>query len=776
MKKIKKLLELSGIINIILSLILIPHVTIIGAFILITGMLLLSYSFLSIEELQKKRVSLIIMMIILFIFNIIDAILILITLDAISEEIKKINNNSPPIEKEILSAETKRIDLLLKVGLGMVITSGILFATTSWKIISDPVKVLILIIMSLLFLGLSKFSEEKLKIKRTTEGYFILGLSFLLFSWIGVGYFGIFSPWFSYSGAGKNLVYFITFSLIGLQTFIISKKFSKKELIYIAIMSIYLSIYHLLSFFNLTIVQITIILTAISTIINILLRNKKDNVLKQINNSISYTYWILILTNCYKENYIVVSIASILNIINLLYLIIKNKDLTKNIFTIIISYTLILTSIIKLNVSLDKCLIILTAISIFSLLLKFIKPIQQKSLLYTNQVIYILTSIVLIIIISTYDSNIKLLSATAIYLITNIINSIKLYKNDYHKIAYYTQPLTLTVSIFSIGYFIDANIISFNLMNVFSIIVVLFAIMHFFIKEKILKEVYFVLLLITTILTFLVNCGVSDILAAFSILIVSIYVYFINKKDLKIPSYIFILLNIYMAVDTIKTIYGTNFYTNLIVLLIYGILIFSIKDKKLKTTTNIMLLLPLYNLLISSSFDDIIKQIIFNLFQVYILFLILKFIVKNEKIRDIVACIGLSIILIQIIFVQDILVILYVGILGIIAIMISFHKKEYKALFYTGIVITIANIIIQLWNYWTQIPFWLYLLLCGIFIIVFVTYKEVNKQDTIELKQDMKKQNEEITINKRDVLFCPRCGTKNRGGKFCPKCGNDLTK
>lgn len=776
MNKIKKLLEVSGIINTILSLILIPHITILGASFLITGMLLLSYSFLSIEELKKKRVSLMIMTIIMFIFNIIDAILILIALDSINEEIKKINNNSPPIEEKIPSIETKRIDLLLKVGLGMVITSGVLFATTSWKVISDPLKVIILIIMGLLFLGLSKFSEKKLKIKRTTEGYFILGLSFLLFSWIGVGYFGIFSPWFSFSGVGKNLVYFITFSLISLLTFITSKKFLKKELIYISIMSVYLSIYHLLSFCNLTIVQITIALTIISITINILLRNKKDNSLTQVNNFISYTYWVLILTNCYKENYIIVLIASILNIINLLYLAIKDKDLIQNIFTIIISYTLILTSIIKFNISLDKCLIILTTLSIFSLLLKLIKLTQQKSLLYTNQIIYILTSIVLIIIISTYDSNFKLLLATAIYLITNILNSIKLYKNDFHKIAYYTQPLTLIVSIFSIGYFIDANVISFNLMNVFSVITILFAIMHFFIKEKTLKEVYFILLLVTTILILLVNCYSSDILAAFSILLVSIYIYFINKKDLKIPSYIFILFNIYLAVDTIKIIYGTSFYTNLIVLLIYGILIFSVKDRKLKTTTNIMLLLPLYNLLISSFSDNIVKQIIFNLFQIYILFLILKFIVKNEKTRDIVSCIGLSIILIQIIFIQDILVVLYVGILGIIAIMVSFHKKEYKALFYTGIVVTIVNIIIQLWNYWTQIPFWLYLLVCGIFILVFVTYKELNKQNQVELRQDIKKQIKEAPTNKRDVLFCPQCGTKNRGGKFCSECGHDLTK
>lgn len=786
MNKIKKLLEISGIINIILSLLLIPHLAVWGVILLVTGMLLLSYSFLSIEDLQKKKVSLIIMTIIMFIFNFIVGILIILILDAVSTEAKYINNNSPPSEKQKVSAETKRIDILLKVGLGMVITSGILFATTSWDVISNSIKVAILFVMGLVFLGLSKFSEKKLKIRRTTIGYYILGLSFLLFSWIGIGYFGIFSTWFCYSGGGRNLVYFITLILISIILFIISKKFSKKEYAYIAYMNIYLSIYHLFSFIGLTIIQIITILTVISIFANILLKEKNKFPLKDINKVLSYIYWILIISNCTQENFIIISIASILNIINLLYLSGKSKDNVYNIFTIIISYFLILTSVVNIDLNLDKSLTLLGIISIFSLLLRFSKPTQQKTLLNTNQLIYIITSIIIVIVISTYDSGIKLLLASIIQLLTNILNSINWYKNNYHEISYYTQPLSIALLAFCLSIIIDANAFTFTLTNFLSLLCLIFASMHLVIKEKRLKQEYFVSFIVITILTYLVNFITKDILTSLAMIILSVYIYFSKNKieqfnNFKLIAYLFILLNINTAIYTVNILSLPNSYNCLIVLLIYGILLLAINDKKLKIATYIALLLPLYNMLNNAFNDVIIKQILFNLLQIYILFLIIKLFIKNKDIIDIIASIGLVIIILQVLFVKDILMILYIGLLGLIVIMTSFNNKEYKTIFYTGVGITIANIIIQLWDYWEQVPFWLYLLLAGIFLIVVVTYKEMTKkeslektikQDTIQLKE--KNQSEDKIKNNEKILYCPQCGTKNRGGKFCSSCGKNL--
>ena len=60
--------------------------------------------------------------------------------------------------------------------------------------------------------------------------------------------------------------------------------------------------------------------------------------------------------------------------------------------------------------------------------------------------------------------------------------------------------------------------------------------------------------------------------------------------------------------------------------------------------------------------------------------------------------------------------------------MIGYYKNEFKAFFKGGIIITVVNIIYQLRNLWEQIPFWLYLLVGGLALIGFVTYKEMNNK------------------------------------------------
>ena len=74
-------------------------------------------------------------------------------------------------------------------------------------------------------------------------------------------------------------------------------------------------------------------------------------------------------------------------------------------------------------------------------------------------------------------------------------------------------------------------------------------------------------------------------------------------------------------------------------------------------------------------------------------------------------------------------------IIGIITIIIGYYQKELKYFFSAGILITILNIIYQL-KIWTKIPFWLYLLIGGLSIIGFVTYKEMKKTKNKEWFQN----------------------------------------
>jgi hypothetical protein len=92
---------------------------------------------------------------------------------------------------------------------------------------------------------------------------------------------------------------------------------------------------------------------------------------------------------------------------------------------------------------------------------------------------------------------------------------------------------------------------------------------------------------------------------------------------------------------------------------------------------------------------------------------------------------GLIGIIIAILFVLPInnyIVGIYIGLLGLITIMIGFSNNEYKSFFKGGVIMTILNILYQLREVWGQIPFSFYLLIGGLGIIGFVTYKEIKNK------------------------------------------------
>ena len=116
----------------------------------------------------------------------------------------------------------------------------------------------------------------------------------------------------------------------------------------------------------------------------------------------------------------------------------------------------------------------------------------------------------------------------------------------------------------------------------------------------------------------------------------------------------------------------------------------------------------------------------YSLLILYATFLINKFFVKEKENINVVTIIGTIIGLFPVIFTVDISIGLYIGIIVITKIKPKFKIVLYLVLTIKSIV-TIINIIIQLFDLWSQIPFWLYLLIAGLGLIGFVMYKEIKK-------------------------------------------------
>jgi hypothetical protein len=158
--------------------------------------------------------------------------------------------------------------------------------------------------------------------------------------------------------------------------------------------------------------------------------------------------------------------------------------------------------------------------------------------------------------------------------------------------------------------------------------------------------------------------------------------------------------------------------------------VFILLSKKsiIKTISYFAILLPIYDVIRYFDFDRSYYLISLSILILYTTFLIIKLFAKEEPAKSIVMTIGIVLSVVEVleVIIEPVCGI-YVGLIGIIAIIIGSFKKELKPVFITGIVITITNIIIQLNNLWDEVPFWLYLLIGGLTLIGIVTYKEINK-------------------------------------------------
>lgn len=256
-----------------------------------------------------------------------------------------------------------------------------------------------------------------------------------------------------------------------------------------------------------------------------------------------------------------------------------------------------------------------------------------------------------------------------------------------------------------------------------------------------------------------------------------------------------------------------SLYANILILLVFGLLTMTIKEKRLSIINYLSFTIPLLSIIQNLDYRYYVYKIIaINILILYVIFLIIKYLISDKKSKDILATVFYSFFTATIIFSGYLEVGIYIGLLALIIIFVIFNDSEYKRLFYTSIVILIINIITQLWDYWGIIPFWIYLLLVGLSIIIFATYKELNKdkkiitpsvtsRENINLENQVKKKQPITSIRENIILaepvipkklqevkketvpnkensvgnFCPSCGTPNKQkGNFCKNCGRNL--
>lgn len=722
----KILLKVAGALDLLSAIIwILADSLIIGIIALVIGIIILSISETKGLDLIDNKKTLILIGIINIPIYLIPSILIFIFIGKLSKYEQAVNAINGPPKKE--NQESRKIDNLLKLGVLMVVISGILFATTSWRIITDNIKVSTLVLFASLFLILSIFTERKLKLYKTSFMYWILSITFYTLSIIAIQYFGIFGSFLTYSGSGSKLAYFITYLIIGLFTYISHIKYSKNYLAYLSYIAIIFSLYNILTYLKLEVMGVISLLSVVILFVNIYL--KENNILKVFTKIASYILVLFILKYSTKSNIYFLLFASIVNFLNLLYLTINKKENSNltNILNLIFTYILIEIPLRTVNANLIFDFICTT----------FYTAAIMQNILSTNKnyktisyIIYTFISFVCFGVLSSKDPSVSVL-VPAIYILFNLISINNLLKFESMKLTKYTTPVAIFLLVSGILNVLDTtNIIDANLVLAFTLTSFIYCLINYLKKND---NLYKVSLMISVTLTLLSSSTNTNILVSIISVLPNIYLFLIeikqNNKFSSIYSYILLLSSIYLPFICLNVINLNIYLINALFIWLLVFIIIISKSNNIKTPTYFYIAIPLLSLSYSEVINSDISSIFRSILMFYIVFLLLKYMVKGKDNKNIIGIIGIifSVVASGVLLLPSIMFFIYFLTLGIVLVIIG-YKEEYNSFYVLGMVMIILNIIFELKDIWLSIPAWLYLLVIGLSIIVVTTFIQAKKQ------------------------------------------------
>ena len=724
----KKSLKIAGTINLVIALLSYIFTSSIMYPIILTTLSLIyfNYTTKTIKSIYNKKTLIIIISLFNFFINPISGIILLVGQDKLQQEYNKSKEKE---EIKELSSEDKKISLLLNLGVGLVSLSGIILISTNWNIITNEIKLLILVIFALLFLGLSKLSEKKLKIEILEKNYWILSMLFIILGILGIGYFQTISNWFSFYGNGNYLYLAFTSIMISLLSFITNDKYNNslyKNTCYIGIIGSIISILLQLKIeIEIVLILINIILIPLNILKNKLIETNKE-LIKYITIALTI---INLATLLETENIIYVIILATLNIMNTTIVSIKEGTL-EGIYAPLIINASIITSLIRIpmDTKINTQISSIIGIIIYSLI--YLVNIFNKEKLNKTFIkgMNIITNIIMLcLILANMDDKIILTTITSLIVFTSIIN----YNKKTIKCENILLPIKIMLLIISILSLIH-DIINLDISYIMIILYLISFIIYKLTKGKI-KTTSLVLYYIFFTLALLVNDS-HQIIPSIINVVAAGTIFLVIQEEKKIAkeriSYIALLMSILSIFSYTNILQTTPLNNGIIILLIYMILTIATRENKIISKINYLsIILPLTVIISDNQLQFEIMKISENIIGMYTITIISIFLIKNDKDRNTLMTILSAILLWNIMFIESWMIGLYVGIVALVLIIIGFIKKEYKGLFIEGIIITIINILYQFKYLLQELPLWIYTLLTGLTIIGLVTYKVIKEKE-----------------------------------------------
>lgn len=717
--------------------------------------------------LQNKNYLLMLCIINFLTFNILSGVICASMYSQLNVKNNSKANFYKKVEAPKVDPQIKKIDSLLKLGVLLVFIAGFIFATTGWYSLPSIIKIFIFLLVACLFIGLSKFCEKKIKIKSTIYLYWILGMAFISLMFFTAGYGSLFGTYFSFLGAGSLLYWSFCILIISLLSLITYYNFNDKRFLYLVYSSILVSIVLGCIHFDLALEEIMILFVPIFTFLRLIrFDEKKDlyTLFKFSNLSLIGLAFLFISFFGAYSNVIAVIALSVLFIFNLYSYIFVEKESDFNLFASFSAYLLVIPTLVLVMKD-DSCGWVLFTI-FFETFLYLVSLVFNNKKLKKSSLISADILMVLAFFISFDGPKWLPLVVTLFSIFICLICSFMDNLEDY-SFEFFIHPLKLSLLIFGFLYLLESYLGAMEVLCYWlSTSLLLFTLIYALCKNEKLINVYEKFSLISSVICLLFISSFSNVLSSL-VIFISIVLLYANinwtknrNRDFNIMVFIILLFNIFItsyAVErSILTNFGlldsnyylftnigvkTNYLFSFIITFVLFILVGFI-HKKDKTKLNISLYaasIPIYLLCISCT--NHLSYILFSFLVYYLTFIICRITKDSDSNKQIIEYVGYGISFVLVIFNSNYLVLAYSFILIVVSLLLGYCGKNNNNLFRISIGALILLIIYQLKEFWILIPAWLYILLLGIVLIVFATYKQLK---IVEKNEDKSKNHKDM--------------------------------
>ena len=354
------------------------------------------------------------------------------------------------VAEKVVNKEQVKNRTILLTGAFLIILAGIILLLSTWSIMPNVIKTLLLFLFLFMFFTVSQ-KADKMGLKDTSKTFFNLAMAYLPICLLSISLFGLLGEYLSITGDGKFVYLTAVFLAMSGAYYKISQIRESEGYFWSSILS---QMFTVVLFSLIFETNINLILLNLSLYnILLLLVPKRNEILDLVTNILAYLGLIIGVLFAIFGEVTGLTIINLVAIFVVFAIITKANPITQNGLFFNVSIISILTAIVRYEIlgfdySTKLVLLILGTISSLIIENNLLHGEKYKNIKITN---YVLSHIVLgiIFVLSSFNNEDAFLQPYLVALIISILSTITYLK---YNIGIFAVLIPITFSLFSLEF------------------------------------------------------------------------------------------------------------------------------------------------------------------------------------------------------------------------------------------------------------------------------------------------------------------------------------